>query len=124
MSCRGHSDAYDRPSFWREKERKARKPHTCLECQGTIPPGQKYLSFAARSRFDGFYAWNVCMRCKKDWDAFMNLLWRYGEKAHIEYGSLGTCVVGAFAEGLIPRNRVLAKRWVRPGLLEAKRAAL
>lgn len=46
----------------REKDRKARKPHICDYCDGTIEAGEIYNHCVIKS--DGIYEWDAHMMCK------------------------------------------------------------
>lgn len=53
---------YDPPSFYNSAIRKARKPHKCEECSGSILRGEKYEYVSGK--WDGFVSqFKTCERC-------------------------------------------------------------
>lgn len=64
MSCYceiGHGES---PSFFTSTERKARKPHKCVECVSVISPGERYIE--ERGCWDGrINVHHTCMSCKE-----------------------------------------------------------
>lgn len=53
---------YDPPEFYHKEIRRARKPHKCEECSGTISPGEQYEH--ARGKWDGYVdSFKTCERC-------------------------------------------------------------
>lgn len=52
----------DEPDFYRSETRKARKPHECCECKGTIQPGQEYENVFGRWG-GGFSTYKTCSLC-------------------------------------------------------------
>lgn len=54
---------YDQPEFYHEELRKARKPHKCEECSGTIIVGELYEH--VRGKWDGYVdSFKTCQRCR------------------------------------------------------------
>lgn len=54
----------DAPERWWGSWRKARQPHECEECRGTIRKGERYLD--ARSLHEGeFYHYRLCRPCNE-----------------------------------------------------------
>lgn len=52
------------PVVWRESKPKARKPHCCCECNGTIQPGERYSFF--EGLWDGrFSNYRTCLDCEE-----------------------------------------------------------
>ena len=57
---------YDPSDIWDEKIRKARKEHTCAECNNTINVGEEYTDIAQLS--DGSWDhFRLCEFCTHDW---------------------------------------------------------
>ncbi len=54
---------------WRETERKARKPHRCSCCRGTIPAGDEYLVHFSVFQGDATSE-KMCLPCRDDRKAF------------------------------------------------------
>lgn len=55
----------ERPDVYSEKERRARKPHTCAECRSVIPVGAAY--WRREGRCDGqWFSEAMCASCQ-DW---------------------------------------------------------
>jgi ribosomal protein L37AE/L43A len=68
--CKWQAD-YDgpMPSFFNDVERKARKPHTCDECDGAIKPGQVYRYISGL--WDGYISqYHICGPCAETIEAF------------------------------------------------------
>ena len=59
----------DHAEVWNTKWQKARKSHTCYECNRAIKPREIYLF--VRMLFDGVWDnHHVCMVCRAHWDIF------------------------------------------------------
>lgn len=55
--------------FSAEYERKARKPHLCNLCEGSINPGEKYIKQTVKFMGE-VSSENLCAACVKDRDIF------------------------------------------------------
>jgi hypothetical protein len=57
---------YDTPSPvpYAETIRRARKPHTCCECDEPIQPGQQYQHASGRSD-GGWFRYHTCIPCSR-----------------------------------------------------------
>lgn len=54
---------YDPPAFYKEEIRRARKPHKCDECGGTISVGEQYEH--VWGKWEGYVAHiDTCERCR------------------------------------------------------------
>lgn len=61
--CAGQAPNYEPAQVCAEKIPKARKPHLCCECAGTIEPGDHYHVFTILYD-DRWNRWTMCRRCK------------------------------------------------------------
>ena len=81
MSCDVCLAPYDGyVTFFYEESRKARKPHKCYECVGTIAPGEKYWRVGGKSEGEMWRA-SVCDFCQE-----IQRVFSCGNP--VEYGSL------------------------------------
>lgn len=58
----GGFDDYDSAGFQCSEARRARKPHVCRECKGTIQPGDTYEHFSSKQDGDIFTV-KTCATC-------------------------------------------------------------
>jgi predicted RNA-binding Zn-ribbon protein involved in translation (DUF1610 family) len=77
---------YDPATVWDEQAVRARRPHECMECSGTIKPGEDYVRVGCL--FEG--SWSTLIRCAPcDFlaDAIETL--ECGDEGQILFGGLG-----------------------------------
>lgn len=53
----------DRPEVWEEAKRKARKQHTCCECDHPINPGAEHLWMKGLWKW-GWCTYKMCLECE------------------------------------------------------------
>ena len=73
---------YDPPEAFKEINRKARKPHRCFECNGTIPKGETYSYVSGVWDHQGcsFKICTDCAKIREDLLAHGNIEdWEYGD---------------------------------------------
>lgn len=82
-------DDGDGAEVWIEATRKARKPYTCCECNGPIPPGAKYVCISGIQDHEPFryHAHAECME-----------LWHFTQ--NVVCGGNGMIMIGGLREEL------------------------
>jgi hypothetical protein len=110
--------------LWEDRP-KAREEHTCCECWGTIPVGEKYLYIVVKwhdtlqqERF--FDSYKMCLSCERDWKTVIAAFQENGEKdARLIFGRLKGAIEDAFELGFLKRYDSLVQRWL-PNVIESR----
>lgn len=107
----------ERPEFWRDETRAARKEHKCIECGDPISKGTRYKYVVGKQRLDhSLWEVKLCPQCDEDWAQLL----RAEEEANptiywdsfICYGKLEERIQKALENRWIQDNHPLAKRWI------------
>lgn len=56
--------------FRDERERTARKPHECGECNAVIPIGARYAYLVGKDYGEDFWGFAMCLACRALWQEF------------------------------------------------------
>lgn len=112
-----YEDQHIYPSW--ESQPKARKEHTCCECQETIPIGAYYKCIAGVlgrwwEKDKQFVSHKVCLKCVKDWEEIIGVFLEnhYGT-AFIVYGLLREAIKESLMQGWLDFHSPLLQRWKR-----------
>ncbi len=102
----------DRPEFYEEERRVARKNHECQECHAEIPSGSKYLRWAGKIGYE-FISFKLCQRCEQNWEELSDAVYDAVGEACLCYGLLKDKISEAMENDHIDleRNRNLIERW-------------
>lgn len=109
---------YDGPNLYWVKMRIARKPNTCIECERTIEPGEKYEH--DQSRYEDWWSSHVtCLDCKSIRDSFFCDGWLFGsmlDNLHEHIENMNGEIASECIVPLTPRARemvceMIEKAW-------------
>lgn len=107
-----------------EEERRARRPHKCVECERKIRPKETYTHLFAIARTDCWrrgegYSCDTCSSCVKDWDVVMQLFRNGNHHPVLCHGGLREAVGIALELGFLKENDPLVIKWL-PGVHQEK----
>ncbi len=97
-----------------ERKRTARKEHTCLECEKTIPVGAEYLDIrGVYENTSDTYALTtkMCLGCDEDWQKLTEIQYDHRGETCLCFGTLEEAIGEACNDGLLEDDDPLVIKW-------------